>query len=116
MKLNHAAGQAAEDLACQFLQQCGYAIVTRNWHCPFGEIDIIAKKKKLLVFVEVKWRKNSAFGGARESITPQKKIKMQRTIETYLQQNPHRGDVRADAILIQAANAPEHFENILDGY
>lgn len=116
MKLNHATAQAAEDLACQYLKKQGYAIVARNWHCPFGEIDVIAKKKQLLLFVEVKWRKNAAFGGVQESITHHKKIKMHRTIEMYLQQYPHRGDVRADAILIQAANQPEQFENILDGF
>ena len=53
MRLNHATGQAAEDKACAFLKKQGFKIVARNWHCTFGEIDIIATKKQLLAFIEV---------------------------------------------------------------
>ena len=113
MRLNHATGQAAEDKACAFLKKQGFKIVARNWHCVFGEIDIIATKKQLLAFIEVKYRKSVAFGGAAYSITPSKLLKMRRTIEYYLQQNPHQGDIRADAVLIEG-NELRHIENILE--
>lgn len=114
MRLNHATASAAEDAACTLLKKQGYALVARNWHCPYGEIDIIARKKHLLVFVEVKYRKSAAFGGAVSSITAAKAEKMRRSIYAYLQQHPHRGDIRADAVLIEGDTAPQHIENILD--
>lgn len=113
MKLNHKTAQMGEDKACAFLKQKGFSIVARNWHCAFGEIDIIAKQKELLVFVEVKYRKSSAFGGAAYSITSSKLLKMRRTIEYYLQQFPHKGYIRADAVLIEGNQSLEHIENIL---
>ena len=113
MKLNHKVAQISEDRACAFLKKKGFTIVARNWHCTFGEIDIIAKHKELLVFVEVKYRKSSAFGGAAYSITTSKMTKIRRTIEYYLQQFPHKGLLRADAILMEGNQSLEHIENIL---
>ena len=112
MRLNHPTGQAAENQACAFLQKQGFHICQRNWHCVFGEIDIIATKKTLLLFVEVKYRKSKAFGGAAYSITPSKLLKLQRSVEFYLQQNPHKGSIRLDAILIEG-NELSHIENIM---
>ncbi|MBP3221576.1 MAG: YraN family protein [Neisseriaceae bacterium] len=112
MRLNHPTGQAAEDKACAFLKKQGFKILQRNWHCAFGEIDIIATQKQLLLFVEVKYRKSAAFGGAAYSITPSKLLKLQRSVEFYLQQNPHKGDIRLDAILIEDKEL-SHIENIL---
>ncbi|MDO5687440.1 MAG: YraN family protein [Neisseria sp.] len=114
MRLNHADAQAAEEAACKYLRGQGFGIIERNWHCPYGEIDIVARKKQLLIFVEVKYRRSAAFGGVIHSITAAKKNKMQRSILAYLQQHPHRGDVRADAVLLQAGQALRHIENILD--
>ncbi|MBR7002440.1 MAG: YraN family protein [Neisseriaceae bacterium] len=113
MRLNHPTGQAAEEKAANYLQKQGFKIVARNWHCAFGEIDIIAIKKALLLFVEVKYRKSAAFGGAAYSITPSKLLKIRRSIEFYLQHNPHKGDIRADAVLIEG-NQLSHIENIMD--
>lgn len=114
MKINHKVGQYGEDMACHFLQQEGFTIITRNWHCPFGELDIVAQSKKLLLFVEVKYRKKSSFGGVIYSITPAKLRKMRKSIECYLQQNPHRGDIRADAILIEDNQPLQHIKNIME--
>ena len=114
MKLNHAVAQRAEDIACEFLQQSGFSIVARNWHCQFGEIDIIAKRQQLLLFVEVKYRRSADFGGAAHSITYSKMQKMRRSIENYLQKFPHRGDIRADALLIEGDNNLQHIKNILE--
>lgn len=112
MRLNHPTGQAAENKAVDYLQKQGFKIIARNWHCAFGEIDIIATKKRLLAFIEVKYRKSAAFGGAAYSITPSKLLKLQRSIEFYLQHNRHKGDIRLDAILIED-NKLSHIENIL---
>lgn len=111
MKLNHPQGQAAEDLAWAFLQQQGCHLVARNWHCRYGEIDLIVLHNGLLVFVEVKYRRNKQFGGGAYSITPQKLQKLQRSIETYLQQHGNTA-CRLDAVLIDGTAPPEWIRNI----
>ena len=64
MRLNHPQGQAAEDAALAFLQGQGCRLIERNRHCPHGEIDLIMESGGVLLFVEVKYRKSVAFGGA----------------------------------------------------
>lgn len=113
MKLVHSQGKAAEDLACQHLQQQNCKIIARNWHCAFGEIDIIAQHKQTLLFIEVKYRKNKQFGGAAYSITPAKLGKMQRSAEYYLQQNKLKNTpCRLDAVLIDGNATPQWIQNI----
>lgn len=73
MKINqNNAGLEAEKLAATFLINHGLKIVVKNYHCRFGEIDLIMQDNKSLVFVEVRLRSNSKFGNAAASITPQK--------------------------------------------
>ena len=106
MKLNiNNAGIAAEQLAATFLMQHGLKLITQNYHCRFGEIDLIMTDAKTLVFVEVKLRSSNQFGGAAASITPQKQQKMILTAQHYLQ-TQKLGDVpcRFDVILMQSAN------------
>ena len=54
MRLNHKQGAAAEDAALAFLQAKGCSLLARNWHCAYGEIDLIVKNGGTIVFVEVK--------------------------------------------------------------
>jgi putative endonuclease len=106
MKLNiNNAGIAAEQLAATFLMQHGLKLITQNYHCRFGEIDLVMQDGKTLVFVEVKLRSSNQFGGAAASITPQKQQKMIFTAQHYLQ-TQKLGDVpcRFDVILMQSAD------------
>ncbi|ASP16525.1 YraN family protein [Neisseria sp. 23W00296] len=113
MRLNHPQGQAAEDAALAFLQRQGCRLVERNRHCPHGEIDLIMESGGVLLFVEVKYRKSAAFGGAAHSITPSKLVKLQKSAELYLQQHPKRGRAcRIDAVLIEGNAAPVWLQNI----
>lgn len=113
MKLQHPQGIEAENRACHHLQQNGCTILNRNWHCPFGEIDIIAQHGSQLLFIEVKYRKNKQFGGAAYSITPSKLAKLQRSIEYYLQQNKIKNTpCRLDAILIEGTQTPHWIQNL----
>ena len=57
MRLNHKQGVAAEDAALAFLLDKGCSLLVRNWHCAYGEIDLIVKNGGTIVFVEVKYRK-----------------------------------------------------------
>ena len=84
MKMNkNNAGLAAEKLAATFLVNHGLKFVTQNYHCKYGEIDLIMKEAKTLVFVEVRLRSNSQFGCAAASITPQKQQKLILTAQHY---------------------------------
>ncbi len=77
-------GNKGEDIANHFLIEKGYKILERNYRCSRGEIDIIAKDKKEIVFVEVKTRRNTHYGKPVESITFQKKKHIYDTAKYYL--------------------------------
>lgn len=79
-------GQRGEDIAVGHLQQRGYVIVARNWRCPAGEIDIVAREGETLAFVEVRTRRGERFGTPEESITPGKQARLVTLAETYLQE------------------------------
>lgn len=113
MRLNHRQGAAGEDAALAFLQAQGCKLLARNWHCPFGEIDLIVKSGNTILFVEVKYRKSKGFGGAAYSITPAKLAKLQRSVEHYLQQQRlTNAPCRLDAVLIEGNAAPCWLQNI----
>jgi putative endonuclease len=104
MKMNeNNAGLEAEKLAATFLMSHGLKLVMQNYHCRFGEIDLIMQDAKTLVFIEVKLRTSSQFGGAAASITPQKQQKLILTAQHYLQthnQKKAEPACRFDAILM----------------
>ena len=77
-------GRYGEEIAAEFLQGKGFEILTRNFRCRTGEIDIIAKDGGILSFTEVKLRKNAAFGEACEFVTPKKQQKIMKAAEFYL--------------------------------
>lgn len=101
MKMNeNNAGLEAEKLAATFLANHGLKLIVQNYHCRFGEIDLIMKDAKTLVFIEVRLRSNSKFGNAASSITPQKQQKLILTAQHYLQQNPEKNACRFDVLLM----------------
>ncbi len=77
-------GRLGESLAERHLRDQGYEIVCRNYRTRFGEIDIIAKDRGTIVFVEVKSRRSITYGSARSAITPQKRRKMSMLALYYL--------------------------------
>ena len=104
MKMNqNNAGLEAEKLAATFLAERGLKLVMQNYHCRYGEIDLIMKEGKTLVFIEVRLRTNAQFGDAGSSITPQKQKKLIFTAQHYLQQHIESA-CRFDAILMNKAN------------
>jgi len=72
-------GILGEKLAKDFLKKRGYHILETNYRCPEGEIDIVARHKDCLVFVEVRTKKSLEFGSPEESITPAKQTRMRAT-------------------------------------
>ena len=79
-----ATGDWGEALVANYLRDRGYTIVASGYRCRFGEIDLIAKKRGLLCFVEVKLRSNLKFGLPREFVTASKQEKLRTTAQFYL--------------------------------
>lgn len=78
-------GNYGEDLACKYLQKLGYKILERNYRIRGGEIDIVAKDKDALVFIEVKTRWTHEYGPPAESMTPWKIKYLLKTARFYVQ-------------------------------
>ncbi len=78
-------GERGEALAWNFLRKEGYAILEKNYRTRFGEIDVIARKQDVVVFLEVKTRRDHTFGPPQESVDWKKRQKLSRTAEAYLQ-------------------------------
>lgn len=83
-------GKAAERQALGYLSHAGLIEVAKNWSCRFGEIDLIMLEQSTdtLVFVEVRYRKSTQFGGALESIDHTKRNKLINTAEYFLNEYP----------------------------
>lgn len=103
MKAEHLKqGEDAETACCSYLISHGLKLVDRNFSCRLGEIDIIMHDNNMLVFVEVRFRKNNNFGGGLESITLSKQNKLRKTAEFYLQQNNKYKNARFDVVSMSA--------------
>jgi putative endonuclease len=79
-------GKKGEDIACAYLKSRGYRIVERNYKCPLGELDIVAKDGDAIVFVEVKSRKSEEFGDPQLAVGLEKQKKVSRMSLTYLKE------------------------------
>lgn len=94
-------GQQAEEKARRYLCKQGLKLVTKNYRSPYGEIDLIMRERDTLVFIEVRYRRNQAFGLAEETVDWRKQAKLRATAEHYLQNEkvahdrPCRFDVMA---------------------
>ena len=91
-------GQDAEQACCRYLQQQGLKLLAQNYHGRRGELDLVMRDRNTVVFVEVRYRKSAAFGGALESITPGKQQKLRLTAEQYLQQETSLKNGRFDVV------------------
>lgn len=100
MSATSERGRYFESLACQFLQQQGLQLLTQNFRCRLGEIDLIFRQGEQLIFVEVKYRQHDYFGGAAAAVTYQKQQKLTRTAHFYLQQQRSQAACRFDVIAI----------------
>ena len=90
-----------ENEAKKFLVKKAYTIIESNYRSPYGEIDIIAEKKGITVFVEVKTRSSLTFGWPEESISPAKELKLIQTAEEYLSKHAgHTCAWRIDVISV----------------
>jgi len=102
MGRSNLLGAWGEALAAEYLRKKQYEVVAAGFRCRFGEIDLIVRDRKYLVFVEVKLRKNSDFAKAMEYVDSRKQDRIRMTASIYLSQNPTALQPRFDVVEIYA--------------
>jgi putative endonuclease len=107
-------GISAESRAAMLMIAKGYRIAARRWKTPVGEIDIVARRRRSLVFVEVKAR--AEFDAAAESVTEQSKRRIVAAAEAWLAHHPDdaQSNIRFDVILMVPGKLPRHIANAFD--
>jgi putative endonuclease len=111
-------GKEGEKIAADFLKKNGYRIIDKNFRCPLGEIDIVAREKGAIVFVEVKTRKSSKLGYPEQAVGMRKQKKMSQLALWFLQKKKiidtsARFDVVAITML-SSGNEIKLFKNAFD--
>ncbi|WP_415753452.1 YraN family protein [Pseudomonas leptonychotis] len=112
-------GDAAEALARQHLEQQGLRLLAQNWRCRLGELDLVMLDADTVVFVEVRYRRHSAWGGAAESVDARKREKLSRAAQHFLQQESRwaKYPCRFDVIAITAdSQAPAQLDWIQNAF
>jgi len=107
-------GRAAEDAAAELLRAKGLTIVERNFRVKIGEIDLIARDRDEIVFVEVRARASAAFGGAAASVGGAKRRKLIKAAGVWLQARAWTGPCRFDVVAWDSGRA-EHIPAAFDG-
>lgn len=103
-------GDYTESLACQYLENKGFKLIERNFNCRLGEIDLIMQDNDVLVFVEVRYRRNNNYGSGADSITNNKQSKLIKAASVYLQKHtklnkyPARFDVVSITGSVETSN------------
>jgi putative endonuclease len=107
-------GISAESRAALFLIAKAYRIVARRWKTPFGEIDIVARRRRDLVFVEVKARER--LDDAAEAVTERTRRRIVAAAEMWLAHRPQDAQctIRFDVILVAPGKMPSHVVNAFD--
>jgi putative endonuclease len=102
-------GRQAEDLAANAVTKAGLKIIQRNFQSRFGEIDLICRQGKELIFVEVRYRSHTGYGSAASSVTVAKQKKISKAAQYFILNNPALSSLymRFDVIGIDAENSIE---------
>lgn len=114
---NTQTGRIGENLARDYLRQKGYKIVEQNYRTRYAEIDLVAQKKNILVFVEVRTKVGEQFGMPEETLNRWKLERVKRNAFAYAAKIQWKKLYRVDAVCIvlnedQSVKRFEHYENI----
>lgn len=112
-----ATGRLGENEAARFLEKKGYKILERNFRCRYGEIDIVARDGRTVVFVEVKARGSETFGTPLASVDSRKQKKLALTAHFYIEANRLiDADLRFDVVGIEMREGRLSFELVKDAF
>ena len=112
MAKHNILGHEGEDIAARYLQQHGYTIHDRDWHCGHKDLDLVVTKDNTIVFVEVKTRTSNEWGDPQDFITDRKIRRIVNSADAYLRFNQIDMDVRFDVISIVAEGGEYKVEHI----
>jgi putative endonuclease len=117
LNLRQQYGAQSESLAARLLKQRGYTILETNYRTPLGEIDIIARDRDTIVFVEVKARRSLGFGGAKWAVTPKKQRTISMVALYYLKTTRQsQAKARFDVVAIHSLTDPPQVEIIRNAF
>lgn len=110
-------GEQAEQLACDYLSDQGLELLEKNYWCKLGEIDLIMRDNSDLVFVEVRYRNHSSYGGGELSITPAKQRKLHKAVTHYLVRHNNYDKIpcRIDVVAIDNRGEINWIKNAIVG-
>jgi len=112
-----ALGRLGEELAKQRLKKLGYRIIETNYRCPLGEIDVVAKDGDVLVFVEIKTRRDRSLGEAKEAVHKRKQGQLSKVALAYLKSNHLLGSkARFDVVAIEVSRGKEEIEIVKNAF
>jgi len=116
---NSSLGAIGESIAVTFLQGAGFSIVERNFRCVCGELDIVARDGRTIVFVEVKCRNNEIYGPPQLAVTPFKQRQISKAALVWLSKRKlYDAEARFDvvAIVLHEGDLPdiEHIKNAFE--
>lgn len=97
---NNELGTTGENMGVSFLKKEGFTILERNWRFGKAEIDIIASKEELMVFVEVKMRSSNHYGSPWQAVVKNKQTRIIKAADHYLKKTQWQGEARFDIISI----------------
>lgn len=108
-------GGEGERLAAEYLQKRGYQLLEKNYRCRYGELDLILRKGELIVFAEVKLRKNDGFSPAAEAVTPAKRERLRKAASLWLAQRDCGDPARFDVVEVYTQSGRLiHLENAFE--
>ena len=117
MRVADALGRYGEETAARHLVDAGMSVIDRNWRCPAGEIDIVARDDDTLVICEVKTRSSDAFGAAVEAVTPAKAARLRRLAALWLAAHDVRAaEIRVDVVAVSRGRhgvAVQHLRGVV---
>lgn len=117
MQNNRETGNLGEGYAKEYLINNGYNILSTNYRCKLGEIDIIVKKENYIIFIEVKYRKTLSYGYPREAVNYKKQCKIRKVASMYINtHNISNSDFRFDVIEILNTNNKNTIEHIKNAF
>lgn len=112
-----ALGRSGENLARKRLKDLGYRILEANYRCPLGEIDLVARDGDILVFVEIKTRKNEPPGQVKEAVNRRKQHQLSKVALAYMKSNDLWGSkARFDVVAIGLSDGKKEVEIIRNAF
>lgn len=116
-----SAGARYEAIALDHLQDAGLELIARNYHCRYGEIDLVMRERDIVVFVEVRFRRRGRFGDGIDSVNAGKRARLVRAASAFLAEHPRLADAtcRFDVLAIgddSHAPSPDWRRNAFEAF